>query len=251
MGYPPAGGDPYPRSQPTDREETTPTLHIEHPITDLDTWLAAFDRFAGRRAAAGVTGQRIWQPTDDQHYIVLDLDFHTTEQAASFLQFLQTQVWTSPGNAPALAGAPRTTILEAVAPRPQRAQPSSARRRPTRHGCPTASRIARQPTNLSAAESDVLVTCLPAKLADAEAVQVQLVVVAVGGELEGAAVGVGIPAAAERVIGHRADVLGAGMSTVLVGGVTVAAGSRVEMRGAAPAGRSPPRVRLRAAPSAS
>jgi len=153
LGYPPAGGDPYPRSQPTDREETTPTLHIEHPITDLDTWLAAFDRFAGRRAAAGVTGQRIWQPTDDQHYIVLDLDFHTTEQAASFLQFLQTQVWTSPGNAPALAGAPRTTILEAVAPRPQRAQPSSARRRPTRHGCPTASRIARQPTNLSAADA--------------------------------------------------------------------------------------------------
>jgi hypothetical protein len=89
-----------------------PTLHIEHPITDLETWRAAFDRFADQRAAAGVTDQRIWQPVDDRHYIVLDLDFDTAGQAASFLRFLQTQVWA--GNAPALAGTPRTTILDAV-----------------------------------------------------------------------------------------------------------------------------------------
>ena len=91
-----------------------PTLHIEHAITDLDTWLAAFDRFADRRAAAGVIDQRIWRPADDQRYIVLDLDFATTGQATSFLQFLQTQVWATPGDAPALAGTPKTTILEAV-----------------------------------------------------------------------------------------------------------------------------------------
>ena len=100
-----------------------PTLHIEHPITDLDTWLAAFDRFADRRAAAGVTDQRVWQPADDQRYIVLNLDFDTTDQATSFLQFLRTEVWASPGNAPALAGTPRTTILEAV---PSLLHPASA-----------------------------------------------------------------------------------------------------------------------------
>jgi hypothetical protein len=97
-----------------DQEDAVPTLHIEHPITDLDTWLAAFDRFADRRTAAGVTGQRIWQPAGDRHYVVLDLAFGTAEQAASFLHFLQTQVWTSPGNAPALTGAPRTSILDPV-----------------------------------------------------------------------------------------------------------------------------------------
>jgi len=91
-----------------------PTLHIEHPITDLDTWLAAFDRFADRRTAAGVTAHRIWQPVGDRHYVVLDLDFDTTEQAMSFLSFLRTQVWAAPGNAPALAGAPRTMILDPV-----------------------------------------------------------------------------------------------------------------------------------------
>lgn len=104
-----------------------PTLHIEHPITDLDTWLAAFDRFAGSRAAAGVTGQRVWHAAGDQRYIVLDLDFASTEQATSFLDFLRTRVWASPGNAPALAGAPRTTILEAVPapPRPAGSGPDS------------------------------------------------------------------------------------------------------------------------------
>ncbi len=103
-----------------------PTLHIEHPITDLDTWLAAFERFADNRAAAGVTDQRIWQPADDQRYIVLDLDFDTVEQATSFLQFLRTRVWATPGNAPALAGEPRTAILEAVPPQlaPGRRSPS-------------------------------------------------------------------------------------------------------------------------------
>ena len=42
-----------------------PTLHIEHPITELDTWLAAFNRFAEARKGAGVTAQRVCQPTDD------------------------------------------------------------------------------------------------------------------------------------------------------------------------------------------
>jgi hypothetical protein len=30
------------------------TLHIEHPITDLQTWLGAFGRFAEARTNAGV-----------------------------------------------------------------------------------------------------------------------------------------------------------------------------------------------------
>ncbi len=92
------------------------TLHIEHPVTDFDTWRSAFDRFAGKRGASGVVDQRIWRPIDDERYVVLDLDFDTPEQAASFLHFLQTQVWASPNTAPALAGPPRTAILQPVHP---------------------------------------------------------------------------------------------------------------------------------------
>ena len=90
------------------------TLHIEHPITDLIAWQAAFNRFASARAQAGVRSQRVQQPIDDEHQIVIDLDFDTIEHARNFLAFLQTNVWSSPANSPALAGPPRTTILETL-----------------------------------------------------------------------------------------------------------------------------------------
>ena len=87
------------------------TLHIEHPITDYETWRAAFDGFAQVRREAGVIGERVSRPVDGAHYIVVGLDFDSTEHAASFLGFLETHVWTSTTSAPALAGRPRTAIL--------------------------------------------------------------------------------------------------------------------------------------------
>ncbi|MCW2635923.1 MAG: Antibiotic biosynthesis monooxygenase [Blastococcus sp.] len=88
------------------------TLHIEHPITDLATWRTAFDRFAGQRRDGGVCGERVQQPVDDAHYVLVDLDFPTREQAESFLRFLETRVWTSRDSSPALAGRPLARILE-------------------------------------------------------------------------------------------------------------------------------------------
>jgi hypothetical protein len=91
------------------------TLHIEHPITDLTTWLTAFSAMAARRRDGGVCGERVQQPADDDHYIVVDLDFSSREEALRFLIFLETCVWSSPGSAPALAGTPHTRVLEPVA----------------------------------------------------------------------------------------------------------------------------------------
>lgn len=88
------------------------TLHIEHPISDYPTWKAAFDRFAAIREKAGVRGHRIQRPVDEANYVVLDLDFDTVDQAQTFLEFLQNNVWTSSANSPALAGRPHTRILE-------------------------------------------------------------------------------------------------------------------------------------------
>jgi hypothetical protein len=88
------------------------TLHIEHAVTDFDTWNAAFARFAQLRLQSGVRRQRVQRPVDDPAYVVIDLDFDTTSQAEIFLGFLQANVWSSPGNAPALVGTPRTRILE-------------------------------------------------------------------------------------------------------------------------------------------
>jgi hypothetical protein len=91
-----------------------PTLHIEHPISDLDTWLAAFDRFAEARRGAGVTAERIQQPVDDDRYIVVQLDFATTDAAREFKEFLETVVWQSRDLSPGLAGTPVARVLTEV-----------------------------------------------------------------------------------------------------------------------------------------
>lgn len=100
------------------------TLHIEHAITDLDTWLSAFNGFASARRGAGVRSETVRQPTDNPGYIVVDLDFATVDEATTFLRFLREQVWAIPDNAPALAGTPSTMILEDVAASEQ-GQPSA------------------------------------------------------------------------------------------------------------------------------
>ena len=88
------------------------TLHIEHPVSDLTTWRAAFDQFAERRRQGGVCAEWVRHPVDDDHYVLVDLDFATREQAQRFLDFLETTVWASRDSSPALAGTPRTRVLE-------------------------------------------------------------------------------------------------------------------------------------------
>ena len=90
------------------------TLSIEHGITDFPTWKGAFDSFADARDRAGVLGHRIRRPDRDEHYLVIELDFRTREQAEGFRHFLHTVVWQNPDASPALEGAPQTRVLETV-----------------------------------------------------------------------------------------------------------------------------------------
>jgi hypothetical protein len=90
---------------------TTATLHIEHPISDLATWTAAFSRFAEHRRQAGVLAERILQPDDDPAYIVVDLDFANADAARSFRTFLEQRVWGDPASSPALRGTPTARVL--------------------------------------------------------------------------------------------------------------------------------------------
>jgi hypothetical protein len=94
------------------------TLHIEHPITDLQTWLGAFTRFEDARRKAGVRAQRVRQPVDDDKYIYVSLDFDSVEEATAFKRFLETTVWTSPEASPALDGTPRARVLTEVSTSP-------------------------------------------------------------------------------------------------------------------------------------
>ena len=90
------------------------TRHIEHAITDLATWRGAFDRFAEARASAGVTASRIYQPLDDEAYVIVHLDFSTTEAATRFRGFLEENVWSTPTNSPGLAGSPTARVLRSA-----------------------------------------------------------------------------------------------------------------------------------------
>ena len=96
----------------TVRSADMATLHIQHPITDFEIWAAAFERFAEARRSAGVRDHRVRRPVDDPKFVVIDLEFDSTEEAAAFRHFLETQVWANPDTAPALAGSPKTMILE-------------------------------------------------------------------------------------------------------------------------------------------
>ena len=86
------------------------TLHIEHAITDLDTWRAGFGRAAGLREQHGVRGYEVRQPVDDPAFVVIDLTFDDVPAAERFLVELH-KIWQS---APALVGAPQTKILESM-----------------------------------------------------------------------------------------------------------------------------------------
>jgi hypothetical protein len=88
------------------------TLRIEHAIHDYDVWKQAFDRFAGARANAGVLDFAIRLPRDDEHYLMLDLEFDNADRAEAFAAFLRESVWSSPESSPGLAGKPQTRILE-------------------------------------------------------------------------------------------------------------------------------------------
>lgn len=88
------------------------TLRVEIEVRDYDLWRSAFEKDAGGRARSGARGYRIFRPVDDEHAVMLDIDFGSTEDAAAFLNTLRTKVWPSPEKAPAKIGEARTHILQ-------------------------------------------------------------------------------------------------------------------------------------------
>jgi hypothetical protein len=111
-----AADPPYrPKPSTADRRRPVTTLHIEHAITDLDTWTSAFARFAEVRSRAGVRSETVRVPVGEPDFVVIDLDFDTPAEAEAFLGFLTSQVWADPASSPGLAGRPQTRILEPIA----------------------------------------------------------------------------------------------------------------------------------------
>lgn len=90
------------------------TIRIEHPISSFPVWKLAFDRDPADRKGSGVRQYAVLQPVDDPNYVLIDLDFDSTDKAEVFLSRMR-RVWASPNAAPALGnGAPRARVLRTV-----------------------------------------------------------------------------------------------------------------------------------------
>ena len=89
-------------------------LQIEHPIRDFEIWKAAFDQFSDKRRHSGVRRHQIFQPADDENYVVLDLEFESEGEAEAYLEWLQREVWSSREASSALAGGPQTRIAKVI-----------------------------------------------------------------------------------------------------------------------------------------
>jgi hypothetical protein len=86
-------------------------LRIEHPVPDFDAWKEAFDSDPMGRQQSGVRSYRILRPTDDRHYVQIDLDFDDSSTAEAFLGKLR-ELWARVEGR--IMESPRARIVEAV-----------------------------------------------------------------------------------------------------------------------------------------
>jgi len=89
-----------------------PVLQIEHPVRDFEAWRRSFDADPIGREAGGVWSFRILRPIGHSDYVIVELDFETEDEAASFLEKLRA-MWVDAG--PRLGfESPKTRIVEVL-----------------------------------------------------------------------------------------------------------------------------------------
>jgi hypothetical protein len=88
-----------------------PVLHIEHQVTDFDTWKRnAFDTDPLGRAKSGVTRHRISRSASDPNYVFIELEFASMPEAEAMHVALQN-LWRNPL---VQIGSPTARIIETV-----------------------------------------------------------------------------------------------------------------------------------------
>jgi hypothetical protein len=61
-------------------------------VPDVEAWKKAFDSDPLGRRRSGVRRYRILRPVDDQHYVLVDLEFETLSRAQAMLEALR-RLW--------------------------------------------------------------------------------------------------------------------------------------------------------------
>ena len=64
-------------------------LQIEHKVPNYEGWKKAFDSDPIDRKKSGVKRYRVFRPTDDPNYVIIDLEFDTISQAQQTLEALK------------------------------------------------------------------------------------------------------------------------------------------------------------------
>jgi hypothetical protein len=67
-------------------------LRIEHPVPNFDGWRKAFNSDPVGREKSGVRRYRVLRAIDDPNYVMIDLEFDTTNQAEALLAAMRV-VW--------------------------------------------------------------------------------------------------------------------------------------------------------------
>ncbi len=68
-------------------------LQIEHKIQNFDGWKKAFESDPINRKKSGVRQYKIYQPSDDPNYVIIDLEFDNLKEAENTLAALRI-LWT-------------------------------------------------------------------------------------------------------------------------------------------------------------
>lgn len=64
-------------------------LQIEHKVPNFDGWKKAFDNDPINRKKSGVRRYRIFRPTNDPNYVIIDLEFDNLSDAEATLAALR------------------------------------------------------------------------------------------------------------------------------------------------------------------
>jgi ribosomal protein L35AE/L33A len=89
-----------------------PTLRIEHGVPDFNRWKQAFDSDPADRKGSGVRRYLVSRSVEDPNYVMIDLEFNTTEEAEGLLGKMR-QVWSS-GPRQSVMRNPQARIVETV-----------------------------------------------------------------------------------------------------------------------------------------
>ena len=86
-------------------------LRIEHQVPDFDGWKEAFDSDPMGRKQSGVRRYQVLRPIDDPNYVMIDLEFDSSNEAEAFRVALQGLWRRVEGE---VMENPRARIVEAV-----------------------------------------------------------------------------------------------------------------------------------------